>query len=65
VRAMTVSYRFIRPSFICLGKIRPVEVTIPSLADEEEDYGTLNVGSDPAMDIEESSVGKGKRRAVN
>jgi len=51
------------------GKIRPVEVTIPSLADEEEDYGTLNVGSDPAMVIEdafeESSVGKGKRRAVN
>jgi len=69
VRAMTVSYQFIRPSFICPGNIRPIEVTIPSLADDDEDYGTLHVGSDPVMDIDEafeqSGVGKGKRRAVN
>ena len=62
-------HQFIRPSSICPGNIRPIEVTIPSLADDDEDYGTLHVGSDPVMDIDEafeqSGVGKGKRRAVN
>ncbi|KAH8988536.1 hypothetical protein EDB92DRAFT_2068531 [Lactarius akahatsu] len=52
------------------GEIQPVEVTIPSLADDDDDVsGMTNAGIDLAMDIdetrEESSVRKGKRKAVD
>ena len=52
------------------GEIQPVEVTIPSLAEDDDDVsGMANGGIDAAMDIdetpEESSVRKGKRKAVD
>ncbi len=52
------------------GEIQPVEVTIPSLAQDEDDVsGVTSPGIDAAMDIdeipEESSVKKGKRKAVD
>ncbi|KAF8484613.1 hypothetical protein DFH94DRAFT_239968 [Russula ochroleuca] len=52
------------------GRIQPVEVTIPSLMDDEDELsGTPGVGNDLAMDIdetfEESSVRKGKRKALD
>jgi len=52
------------------GKIQPVEVTIPSLMDDDDEVsGTAGTGNDLAMDIdetfEESSVRKGKRKAVD
>jgi hypothetical protein len=52
-----------------LGEIQPVEVTIPSLAEEDDDVSGMANGIDAAMDIdetpEESSVRKGKRKAVD
>jgi len=52
------------------GEIQPVEVTIPSLAeDDDEVSGLASTGIDPAMDVdetpEESSVRKGKRKAAD
>ncbi|KAH9049630.1 hypothetical protein EDB84DRAFT_1452358 [Lactarius hengduanensis] len=52
------------------GEIQPVEVTIPSLAEDDDDVsGMTSAGIDLAMDIdetpEESSVRKGKRKAVD
>ncbi|KAI9467169.1 hypothetical protein BJY52DRAFT_1162663 [Lactarius psammicola] len=52
------------------GEIQPVEVTIPSLAEDDEDVsGMTSGGIDLGMDIdetpEESSVRKGKRKAVD
>jgi len=52
------------------GRIQPVEVTIPSLTDDDDEVSaTPNGGTDLAMEIddtfEESSVRKGKRKAVN
>ncbi|KAH9060982.1 hypothetical protein EDB87DRAFT_522607 [Lactarius vividus] len=53
------------------GEIQPVEVTIPSLAEDDDDdvSGMTSAGVDLAMDIddtpEESSVRKGKRKAVD
>jgi hypothetical protein len=69
-RDVTVSDHFTRPSFISPGRIQPVEVTIPSLMDDEDELsGTPGVGNDLAMDIdetfEESSVRKGKRKALD
>ena len=68
-RDITVSNHFTRPS-ISPGKIQPVEVTIPSLMDDEDELsGTPGAGNDLAMDIdetfEESSVRKGKRKALD
>ena len=56
--------------FVSPGRIQPVEVTIPSLTDDDDDVSaTPNGGTDLAMEIddpfEESSVRKGKRKAVN
>lgn len=55
---------------IILGEIQPVDVTIPSLADDDDDVsGMTSAGIDLAMDVdetpEESSVRKGKRKAVD
>ncbi|KAI0276324.1 hypothetical protein BGY98DRAFT_709814 [Russula aff. rugulosa BPL654] len=54
------------------GQIQPVEVTIPSLMDDEDEVsgtGTPGAANDLAMDLdetfEESSVRKGKRKAVD
>jgi len=52
------------------GRIQPVQVTIPSLTDDDDEMsGTPIAGIDLAMDmddtIEESSVRKGKRRVVD
>ncbi|KAI0254862.1 hypothetical protein BJV78DRAFT_1152130 [Lactifluus subvellereus] len=52
------------------GKIQPVEVTVPSLTDDDDDVPcTPSAGIDFAMDedeaFEESSVRKGKRKAVD
>ncbi|KAI9447883.1 hypothetical protein H4582DRAFT_1802148, partial [Lactarius indigo] len=52
------------------GEIQPVEVTIPSLAEDDDDVsGMTSAGIDLAMDIdetpEESSIRKGKRKAVD
>jgi len=52
------------------GRVKPVEVTIPSLTDDDEEVpGTPSAGFDLAMDTdeipEESSVRKGKRKAVD
>jgi len=52
------------------GEIQPVEVTIPSLAEDDDDVsGMTSGGIDLAMDVdetlEESSVRKGKRKAVD
>ncbi|KAF8505918.1 hypothetical protein F5888DRAFT_484729 [Russula emetica] len=52
------------------GRIQPVEVTIPSLVDDEDEVsGTPGAVDDLAMDLdetaEESSVRKGKRKAVD
>jgi len=52
------------------GRIQPVEVTIPSLTDDDDELSaTPNGGIDLAMEIddtfEESSVRKGKRKAVD
>ena len=53
-----------------IGEIQPVEVTIPSLAEDDDDVsGMTTTGIDSAMDVdetpEESSVRKGKRKAVD
>jgi hypothetical protein len=54
------------------GQIQPVEVTIPSLMDDEDEVsgtGTPGAIDDLAMDLdetfEESSVRKGKRKALD
>jgi len=52
------------------GEIQPVDVTIPSLADDDDDVsGMTSAGIDLEMDVdetpEESSVRKGKRKAVD
>jgi hypothetical protein len=52
------------------GRIQPVQVTIPSLTDDDDDVSaTPNGGIDLQMEIddafEESSVRKGKRKAVS
>jgi hypothetical protein len=73
VRAISQSQSTLRSihwTFISLGKIRPVEVTIPSLMDDDDEVsGTPGTGNELAMDIdetfEESSVRKGKRKAVD
>jgi phosphatidate phosphatase APP1 len=57
-------------SFVCPGKIRPVEVAIPSLTDDDDEVSYApGAGLDMTMDIddtlEESSVRKGKRKAVD
>ena len=74
VRAnVTVSDHFIGSClrrFVSLGRIQPVDVTIPSLTDDDDEVSTTpNGGTDLAMEIddtfEESSVRKGKRKAVN
>ena len=69
-RNVTVSDPFTRPSFVFTGRIQPVQVTIPSLTDDDDEMsGTPIAGIDLAMDmddtIEESSVRKGKRRVVD
>lgn len=56
--------------FVSPGRIQPVEVTIPSLTDDDDELSaTPNGGIDLAMEIddtfEESSVRKGKRKAVD
>lgn len=66
---VTVSGKISETSSI-QGKIRPVEVTVPSLTDDDGDVPcTPNAGIDFAMDtdeaFEESSVRKGKRKAVD
>ncbi|KAH9961408.1 hypothetical protein BJV74DRAFT_871826 [Russula compacta] len=69
LRDVMVSDHFIGPSFIPPGKIQPVEVTIPSITDDEEVVGTPSARIDLEMDMdkpfEESSVRKGKRKAVD
>ena len=71
VRAnVTVSDHFTGSCFVSPGRIQPVEVTIPSLTDDDDELSaTPNGGIDLAMDIddmlEESSVRKGKRKVVD
>lgn len=69
-RGVTVSDQFTGPSFISPGRIRPVEVTIPSLMDDDDEVsGTSGAINELAMDLdetfEESSVRKGKRKALD
>lgn len=59
-----------RVFFASPGRLRPVEVSIPSLMDDEDEVSaTPGAGIDLAMDIddtfEESSVRKGKRKVVD
>ena len=67
---VTVSDHFTGSCFVSPGRIQPVEVTIPSLTDDDDEFSTTpNGGTDLAMEIddafEESSVRKGKRKAVD
>lgn len=71
VRAnVTVFDPFTGSCVVFPGRIQPVEVTIPSLTDDDDELSaTPNGGIDLAMEIddtfEESSVRKGKRKAVD
>ena len=71
VRAnVTVSDSFTGSCFVFPGRIQPVEVTIPSLTDDDDELSaTPNGEIDLTMEIddtfEESSVRKGKRKAVD
>jgi len=68
---VTVSDPFTGPSFFASpGSLQPVEVSIPSLTDDEDEVSaTPGAGIDLAMDIddafERSSVRKGKRKIVD
>ena len=69
-RNVTVSDPFTGQCFVSTGRIQPVQVTIPSLTDDDDEMsGTPIAGIDLAMDmddtIEESSVRRGKRRVVD
>jgi hypothetical protein len=70
-RDVTVSDPFTGPIFLASpGSLQPVEVSIPSLTDDEDEVSaTPSAGIDLAMDIDDafegSSVRKGKRKIVD